>query len=421
MKVKVDSLSNIKKKLSVTVPEGDVIEGLDEAYRKVGQQAQIPGFRPGKIPRSLLEKRFGSAVEAEVYQDLVKKTVAQALDENKLNAIHVSEITDPQRKEGEGFSYVASIEVKPEIDPQDYHGVKIKGTQTEVTEEQVEAVYKQLGDAHAVLKHREGIKKPKSGDFVSVLLEETDEEGNLKTNKDTPEPKEQTFELGAQVLQPELEKHILSLKLEETKPITLKSKEEKEIHLRTTLKAIKEKILPERNDEFAKSVGPFENLAALHAKIEEDLKQEMETKSKTDNSRALLDAILKKNPVELPDSLVDSELHDLMHGVWDRLRQAGIKDVPAEYSEDKLRKEMRPDAVRRVHEQLLLEGIANKEKIEVASSQVDERIGQMAASTKVPAAELRSYYEKSGRLSLLHFQLLAQKTLDFLLAKAIIK
>ncbi|HLG19469.1 MAG TPA: trigger factor [Bdellovibrionota bacterium] len=422
VKVDIESLSPVKKKLSISVPEEMVLEEIETAYKKVGKQVQIPGFRSGKVPRTILEQRFGPAVEGEVFEELIRRTVFDAVREHDFQIVTTPQISDPKREKGSGFTYVASIEVKPAFTPKDYKEISVEKPETKVTDKQIQEVIGRLQDEQAVLKDREGATSAVKGDFVSIVLEPTDAEGNLVESKE--EPKEQIYEVGGEMLHPEIEKALKKLPLGQSAPITIgqgADKEKKEFRLRVTLKAIKEKILPTLNDDFAKSVGPFENLAALKDRVKKDLEIETEENAKAEMIQELLASAMKANPVDLPESLVDSELHSLMDGFKQRMERVGMKELPEEYSHENLHKKLRPDAERRVHEQLLLEAIARTEEISAEEKEVTARLERLAAASKVPVGELRSAYEKTGQLDSIRFNILAQKTLDFLLSNAKIK
>jgi trigger factor len=429
MKVSVESLSSIRKKLSISLPEEAVLRQFDEAYERLRRSAEVPGFRKGKVPRPMLEKRFGASVEAQVYEDLVRDSMFKALKDEDLNAVAIPEIEEPKREKGTGFSYVASVEVKPKFEPKNFKEIKVVKPATDVKDEQVAEVLTKLQDAQSVLKEREGATKPVKGDFVGLIIRGIDEAGNL-TAPDA-ETKEQIYEIGGGILHPDLEKAVLKMSLNDAAPVTVQGKiskaddpsqiEEKEIHVQVTLKAIKEKILPALTDDFAKSVGPFENLEALKKRIREDLAKEAGDNAKGEMAKQILDSLVKDNPLELPPSLVDHEVHQIIRGFWQQLERAGMREIPEEYSEEKLHEKVLPDAQRRVHEQLLIEAVAAKENISVEEAGVTKKITELAGIAKVPAAEFRAFYEKTNRIEALRFNLLAQKTLDFLLSTANIK
>lgn len=421
MKVNIESVSNIEKKLTIQIPEDHVQEHLEKAYKDALKKAHIPGFRPGKAPRSVIEKKYGPAIEADVYQDLVKESIATAVDEHKIKAITVTNITEPKRDKGNGFSYNAHVEVKPEISPKDYLGVKIDVKPMSITDKEVTDSLNHLLESQAVLKPRENALAPKMGDFVSITAEDV----ITKPGDENKKLSEQMYEVGAKNGQPNLDKALLKMQPGSSEVVTLENKTKdqgpdakKEFQARITLKAIKEKVLPELNDAFAKSVGPFETLADLKKQLREDLEKEAQAKFKDQSAQKLLEVIVSKNPIEVPESLVKNEQGHLAENFKNQLRWSGMNHLPENYSEEKLNEELRPEALKRVQEQLLLEAIGEKEKIEASEAEIEAELSKIAEQSKVSVPELKTYYENSGRIDSLKFQIIAQKTIDFLISKA---
>ena len=434
MKIQVDSVSGVKKKISVHIPEERIQQEVSNALDKAQKSATVPGFRPGKAPRAMLEKKYGKAVEQEVCQDLVRTSMTQAIQENKLDAIAVSEVSEPKREIGQGFSYTASVEVRPLIEPTKYSGVTIKSTAEKVKPEDIDAVMTRLLDTHAVLKPKDTLKATK-GDFVSMVVEQIDEKGNAL---EKTAPAEQLHEVGTAHARKEVDDAILSMSVGDFQDITLEQESAHEhnhaageacdhdhkpqtVRARLTLKAIKTKELPKVDDDFAKTVGPFEKLDDLKKQITDDLEKQMAEKNKVENVKLLIADVLKNNPAELPETLVENELIQLRQELFQHWMNSGITTLPKDFSDEKMRAELFPEAQRRVHEQLVLAAIAKKENISVTPQELNERVEQYAQMLKRPVAEVRKQYVENGRISGIEFQILAQKTLDFLLSQANIK
>ena len=425
MKIDIESISEVKKKIIVKIPEERIQKEVNEALDRAQQQAVIPGFRKGKAPRGMLEKKYGKALEDEVCQDLIKSSLTQAIQDNQLEPITVSEMTKPNRIVGNGFSFEASVEVRPQIDPKDYSGIKLEKSKEKVQDKDVQAVLDNLADTHSVLKPKE-TKKPVKGDYVSMIVERLDKDGK-STEKETPA--EQLHMVGHQDARKEIDDAILSMNIDDFQDVTLthEHKDESgkahkhEEKVRLTLKSIKTKILPDMNDEFAKTVGPYDSLDALKKQIQEDLEKQMEERNKVDNAKKIIAEVLKKNPTTLPDTLVENELVQLRQEMFNHMVQTGVTKLPEDFSEEKMNKELRPEAERRIHEQLLLAAIAKKEKIEVTGEEVEVKLAQYAEMMKRPVGEVRKQFTENGRMASVQFQILAQKTLDFLLGQATIK
>jgi trigger factor len=434
MKIQIDSISEVKKKISVIVPEERIQQEVQDALDKAQKKAVLPGFRPGKAPRSMLEQKFGKAIEAEVCQDLLRSSMTQAIEENKLDAITISEMSEPKREIGKGLTFSASIEVRPSIEPKKYSGLEIKGHDSKVKDEDIQNVLTRLLDQNAVLKPVEDAKKAKKGEYVSMIVERLDDKGQ-SMEKETPQ--EQLHLIGHDQSIPEVDEAILKASIGDSTEVSIKQPVEhdhkhgedcnhdhsaqQEMKLRLTLKSVKTKVLPELNDDFAKTVGPFDTLEALKKQVSQDLEKEMGDRNKVENVKALLAEVLKNNPTSLPDTLIENEMLQLKQEMFQHMMSSGMKQLPADFSEEKMTKELRPEAQRRVHEQLVLSAIAKKENIDVTPAEMNSRIEQYAQVLRKPIGEVRAQYASSGRNDALRFQILAQKTLDFLLAQANIK
>ena len=430
MKIQIDSVSDVKKKISVTIPEERIQQEVSQALDKAQKSAALPGFRPGKAPRAMLEQKYGKAIEAEVCQDLVRSSMTQAIEENKLDAITISEMSEPKRIIGNGFSYTASIEVRPSIEPKKYTGLSIKSADEKVKDEDIQNVMNRLLDSNAVLKPVEDAKKAKTGDYVSMIVERLDDKGQ-SMEKETPQ--EQLHLIGHEQSIKEVDDAILKTAIGDSVEVNIPAPkhnhaegescghDHNDIKVRLTLKSVKTKVLPELNDDFAKTVGPFEKLEDLKKQVREDLEKEMGEKNKVENVKTLLAEILKNNPATLPESMIENEMMQLRQEMFQQLISSGVNQLPADFSEEKMTKELQPEAQRRVHEQLVLSAIAKKENIDVSEDEINTRIAQYAQMMRKPVGEVRAQYVKNGRISGLRFQILAQKTLDFLLSQANIK
>ena len=434
MKIQIDSISDVKKKISVIVPEERIQQEVKDALDEAQKKAALPGFRPGKAPRSMLEQKFGKSIEAEVCQDLLRTSMTQAIEENNLDAITISEMSEPKREIGKGLSFTASIEVRPSIEPKKYSNLEIKGQSEKIKDEDIQSVLTRLLDQNSVLKPVEDAKKANKGQYVSMTVERLDDKG-VSMEKETP--KEQLHLIGHEQSIKEVDEAILKASVGDSTDVTIKQPVQhdhkygedcnhdhaatQDMSLRITLKSVKTKVLPELNDDFAKTVGPFETLEALKKQVREDLEKEMGERNKVENVKTLIAEILKNNPTSLPDTLIENEMMQLKQEMFQHMMSSGMQQLPADFSEEKMSKELRPEAERRVHEQLVLSAIAKKENIEVSMAELNSRIEQYAQVLKKPVGELRAQYVNNGRMDALRFQILAQKTLDFLMAQATIK
>ncbi|MCB1197903.1 MAG: trigger factor [Deltaproteobacteria bacterium] len=420
MNIQVDSINEVKKKLTITVEDGHVQEHIDEAYKSLQKNANIPGFRKGKTPRSLLEKKFGPRVEADVFQDLMRESMTKALAEKNLDAIHIFDVSKPAHTKGKGLTYEASVEIRPHIELKKYKGLTVKKNAQDVKEESIQDVLTRIQDSHAVMKPVEA-KTPKKGQYASVIFEQLDQDGHPVEAKT---PGEQLHMLGHPSAIKEIDDAIAKLNIDastvvQTKETTGKDKRPA-LHVRITLKSIKEKEVPTIDDKFAKTVGPFKSLDELKDKIKEDLAAELEEQKKVDYATQILDQLRKDHPAPYPDTLKQQEMQNLRQEFFNRVVQSG-QSLPEDFSVEKMEADMKPEAERRVHEQIILSAVAKAEDINVDAKELEHKIHELAHIYNKPVQELFAELEKNNRLDALRSQILSQKTLDFLLNEATIK
>lgn len=427
MNIQVDSITEVKKKLTITVEEGHVQEQMDDAYKTLQKNAAVPGFRKGKTPRNLLEKQYGDRIQAEVFQEIMRDTMTKALDEEKLDAITVFDVSQPEHEKGKGLVYSASVEIRPNIELKEYKGISVKKNNEDVKEESIQDVLTRIQDSHAVMKPLE-VETAQKGQYASVVFEHLDEQGN-PTNNETPQ--EQLHMVGHDTAQKDIDKAITKLKVGETTDVTIKAEtpknhkhdencNHKDSKVRITLKSVKEKEVPTIDDKFAKTVGPFKSLDELKTRIKEDLTVELEENKKVGYATEILEKLRKDHPAPYPETMLDQEMQNLRQDFFNRVVQSG-QSLGEDFTVEKMEAELKPEAEKRVHDQIILGAIARAEELTVDAKELEQKIHELAHMYNKPAQELFAELEKNNRLDSLRAQILSQKTLDFLLSEANIK
>ncbi|MCB0272583.1 MAG: trigger factor [Bdellovibrionales bacterium] len=427
MNIHVDSITEVKKKLTITIEDAHVKEHIDEAYKTLQKSASLPGFRKGKTPRTMLEKKFGSQVQAEVYQELMRESMTKALEEKELDAITIFDVSKPEHKEGKGLTYSASVEIRPAIKLKNYKGITVTQNKDEVSEESVQDVLTRIQDSHAVMKPIEATQAKKD-QYASITIERLDKDGKTIDEKT---PSEQLHLVGHESAHKDIDKAVASLKVNESKEVLIKDDHKhdhkhddncnhEDFTVRVTLKGVKEKEVPAIDDAFAKTVGPFKNLDELKGRIKEDLASELEERKKVNYATQILDDLRKNHPAPYPESMLEMEMQNLRQDFFNRVVQSGQR-LPEDFSAEKMNEELKPEAERRVHEQVILAAIAKEEKIDVDQNDLEAKIQELSYIYQKPAKELVAELQKNNRIETLRNQILTQKTLDFLLAQANIK
>ncbi|HWL11391.1 MAG TPA: trigger factor, partial [Ureibacillus sp.] len=361
--------------LTIEVPAEEVNKAIDKAFAKVVKEVNVPGFRKGKMPRPMFEKRFG--VEA-LYQDaleiLVPDAYSNAIDETGITPVDYPEIDGTENfSKGEAFTFTAKVTVKPEPKLGDYKGLEVKKGESAVTDEEVEAqIEAQLArKAELELKEDEAIVTGDTAtiDFEGFLGEEAFEGGKGE---------DYALEIGSGSFIPGFEEQLVGLKAGESKDVVVTFPEEyhaeelagKEATFKVTVKEVKTKVLPELNDEFAKEIDPeVESLEALRTKLKEQAAEQKQAEVESALRDELVEKAAGNAEVEIPESMTHNEIHRMIEEFGQRLQMQGMTlELYYQFSgqdENALHEQMRPDAENRVRVSLVLEAIAKAENIEV--------------------------------------------------------
>jgi trigger factor len=423
MKTNLEDISAVKKKVTVEIDPEEVKSRLDKAYREIAKKAKIPGFRPGKAPRSILVRHFSTQIAEDVSRDLINESFPKALEESKAMPLGTPLLEKDPIKEGEGFTYSAIMEVRPSIELPEYKGLEVEKEKAEVSDEDVEKRLEQIRNANGKLQSLEDDRPIKNGDMALIDYQAYEQD------KAIGEMSAENFllEIGSGDLHPIFEKSLVGAGKDEEKEIEVPFEEDfhhqavagKKILFKVKVRDIKEVILPELNDEFAKKLGDeFKDLGSLKEKIRELLSEEASKRTEKDLKERIVKKISDSVQFELPQVLVDSELEYAVQGVRQNLLRSGSSIEKAGFSEQKLREEFRPGAETRCKHLLILGEIASKEDILVDEEDIQQGIRDIALSTGQPPETIRKYYEAGNMMDSLRESLIEQKTLNYLVENA---
>lgn len=422
MKVNVEEISLVKKKVHVEIPEEDVVKEIDAFYEDLKKKAKIKGFRQGKVPRDILERHFKDYVKAEVLQKLIEESYPKALSEVALAPVS-HPVVDPQELEkGKPFQYVAIVEIKPNITLETYVGLKIEGKKGEASDDEVEARLKNLQNLHAQLRTIPDARSIVSGDFVIIDYEAKMDGKPLDEAKGI----DFTVEVGSERFIPAFEEKLIGLTPEEEKEFDVSFPEDygypkwagKTISFHVRIKEIKEKVLPPLDDEFAKDLGDYPSLGELRAKLKEDIQKEKERELEHQLKDQVVDQLLKTNSFEIPESLVEEQTKALVSDTKTRLASQGMDFKALGVSEEKLQGDYKEMAEKQVKTFLILEKISAQEGISVTDEEVEGRLREISEKTRQKFEVVKRYYEKNELLPEMKAKITSDKTLDFLLQKS---
>ncbi len=425
MKVQIENTGPFEKKIFFEIPREVVSQEVESTYKALNRSVKLKGFRPGKIPRSILERHYKSQVENEVIAKLIEDSYGKAVEENNLFPVAPPSVVDRTFEPGKDFTYTVTVEVKPEVAVEGYLGLEVEKPAVRVTDEEVEARLKALQETHAQIKPMEADRPVQEKDLVIV-----DFEGSLEGKPlEGWRVKDHLVEVGSQTLVGGLDRQLVGLPLGQNREISLTLPDDyprkelagKNITVRVQVKELKEKILPALDDEFAKEVGDFQNLPELKDRLRKNLQEQKEAQATQAAKENLLDLLREKHPFAIPQSLIDRQVENIMARTEMRLARQGVKMDTAHPDHQKLRESLRPAAEKEVRSTLILENVAEKEKITVSDEEMDQKLEQLAAQMNQRVEAVKSYYRKRDRLEDLRAMIREEKTLDFLLGQAKIK
>lgn len=422
MKASVEEISPVKRKISVEIPEDQVVKEVDSFYKDLGKKAKIKGFRPGKVPRNILERYFKDYVKAEVIQKLIEESYPKALSETQLQPVSPPAIDPGEFEGGKPFQYSAVIDIKPDIRVEGYTGLKLEGKKEEVKDEEVEERLKALQNLHANLSTISEARPIQAGDYVIVDYEAKVEGKPLEGGKAV----DFTVEVGSGQFIPTFEEKLIGSRLEEEKEIEVSFPADygyqkwagKTVSFGVKIKEIKAKILPPLDDEFAKDLGDYSSLEELKARLKGEIEKEKALALEQQLKDRAVDQLLEANPFEVPESLVEEQTKAMVSDTKLRLAAQGVVLKNLGVSEEKLQGDYRDIAQKQVKAFLILEKIANQEGITVTDEEADNRLKEISERMHQPFDAVKRYYEKNGLLPEVKAGILRDKTLNFLLEKA---
>jgi trigger factor len=422
VKVEIENLSQVKRKLKIEVPSDQVAREMDRAYRDLGRRAKVKGFRPGKVPRSVLEMYYRKDVDHDVSETLVRRSLGEALRDQGLEAVNLNwPEPAPPVVAGEDYCYSVELEVNPEFTAEDYLGLKLAAPEVEVTDAEVEARLEEIRQGNALLKPPAEDRGIKAGDFVVL-----DYQGHFAGQALAEAKADGTYiEVGSGKFNPEFESNLLGLKAGAEARFDVALPDDfanpliagKVIDFAVKVQEVKEKVVADLDDAFAKNLGGnFQTLADLRTAVREDIIKGKERERQAYLENQVADQFLARHQFEVPPSLVAQEQENMLRDQMDRFRQQGFS--PDGMDTAKMLEVMKPMAERRVRVRLVLSRIADQEGLAVDEAEMDAALARIAVNNRRDVVEIRKFYEEHDLLPTLRRTLLDDKTMKLVMDKA---
>ena len=419
MKTEFVDVSETRKNLVVEIPSTIVDAEIEKVARDYSKAARIPGFRPGKVPARVVKQRFRDRILHDVVHELVPRAVDDALRERGVEPVDTPDIRDVVVEEGQPLKFTATFETVPSFELHDYASLQVRTPKPSVEEGAVGQALERLRDRAARYEVVEG-RPVEAGDTVVMdLVREA-------PGEDPDRHESVSVDIGAAANPPGFDEHVVGLNVGESRSFTIAYPEDyslKElagtsVAYSVTVQGLKRRIVPALDDEFARDLGEFENLDALKARVEQDLRREAELHAERDVRGDLLKQIAGWITFDVPDALVERELDRRIEDFARRLVDQGVDPRQAGIDWAAFRQGQQEGAREAVAGALVLDEIARREQVTVTTEEIDAEIARFAERTGRTGPAVRARLEKEGGIGRLSSGLRREKAMDFLRTRA---
>ncbi|MGQ0813656.1 MAG: trigger factor [Gemmatimonadota bacterium] len=405
LQVTVESPGSWARKLSIRVPAERLQKEKEQAAKRLAQKARLPGFRKGKVPARVLEKQFGGAVEQEMLERVMNSAYREAIQQEGLVPISQAAIDNVHYHAGEDLTFDVQFDVRPEIELERLGGFTAKREVQQITDDAVAEVIDRLKQEHAVWQPIDAGQALVTGDMAVVEITSLDE----GPGKD--QPRRYQVVLGQGQVRAQIEEVIRAMSPGEQGEYTVDLPEgdddetvTRPHNVRVNVVEAKRPEYPPVDDDFARGLGAFDSLADLKAKVREDLEKEASADAERGLRHNLTAQILEANPFDVPDAMVKQYLDQLIRPRKD--------DNPDDI--ERMKEATRPAAVQALRRLLLIDRVAELEGLRATPDDVDARIEELAARFNKPAREVRTQFQKSGRLGEIEESITEEKVFEYL-------
>lgn len=412
VKVNVKELDGLFRELEVQVPADRVNLALEKEFEEVRSKVTLKGFRRGKAPMNIIKSSYADSVREEVVEKLIKSTYPDAITSQTLKVASPPHISDLKFADDGGFTYFAKVEIFPEISKVKFDELELIASDVEVTDKELENFVEMLRERRA--EFRELTRPIKETDTVTVDLTKVRDSKLALKKTEFPNT---TLDLNSALTVKEFKDGLVGLNVGETKEITVSYKSDyadnelagAEITYKALVKAVKEKILPEIDESFAKAVADVPTVLEMRVKAREELKRQKDDAQNKAFKSEIIKQMIAHNQFPVPQSMVDHYLDNVIED---------INKQKAKFDEKEVRQSYRPIAEETIRWQMLLNKLAEQEKIEVLPADVENVINKMAATYKITPEQAKQVMARSGKVDDIKDSLLEEKILDLLVGRA---
>jgi trigger factor len=418
MKVELTDISECRKSLDFEVPQEVVDHEIGHIAQEFARKAKVPGFRPGKAPIAVIKTRYKEEIVSEVMQHVLPRSFTEAVKERNLDLVADPSFENIDYTMGSPLKFKAVFEVYPRLNVSNYTGIPVQEVPVTVEESEVETTIKKLQNDMAELTPVEEDRAVREADFVEISFS-----GVIEGENEEPITAEKAVvEIGGASTLKEFTENLLSAMVNDEKKFSVtynpnypeKRLAGKTVEYSVKVEGIKEKKVPELNDEFAQSLGEYKTFEELHAKILADMEKHKRDHASEEMREKLLQWLEDNNSFEVPNVLVDKQIQTRMQRMVRELSRQGVNPQRLDVDWGKIREDQRKQSERDVRGSLILQYVAEKENIDAQDDEVDLEIERIAVEANKPVEKIREVLGRESGLARLRDQIVNKKTLDFL-------
>jgi len=423
MQIKIEDKSSVKKVLSFEIPKEDVTKELNKAYNELKKNADVKGFRKGKIPRKVLENRFSKDVHGDVAPRLIQEAFIEAIKEHELNIVGGPQMDPPELDPEKAYAFDITVEIKPELDDIEFEGIGLEKTKYEVSDGEIES---QIAMIQKTMAKKETVKEErpvKEDDFVLI-----DYQGFLNGEAFDPTPKIENYLMGigkGDMPKEFSEKLIGTIPVQDIEIEVAYAEDHHDENLKgrtivykVTLKEIQEEVLPEINDDLVKDLGAFETLDDVRTSIRENLNKGYEQRIKHEMSEQVFQNLLEKYIFEVPDAMIEGELNGITMEAEQAYTANNTTLEEAGLSKEMLRTQYRDVAEKQARRHLILDKIITQVKLELTDEELEKSFEEMAVGMNAPVDAVKNYFNMDPKqLEYYKHTQLEKKTIDLIIEK----
>jgi trigger factor len=422
MQITIEDISPVEKRVDFELPWSDVAPKLDKAYTDLRRDVRLKGFRPGKVPRAVVERMYRRQVEDEVARDLIESSLGQAIQEKQIQPVAPPTVDNLELKSGEPFKFTARVEVRSQVVPKDYTGIPVSRRSAKVSDEQIAEALETYRRRMTEYKPVEGRKETALTDVLMVDLHGKVGEHKIKHKTVAVDLEDDTAGalpgLASRLIGLPIDTERLEVKFTIADDVAQKELAGREVDLQVTIKEAREKKQPALDDELAKDTGEAETLDGLREKIRERLLEADEQRIKREMIQSLIKELVKRNEFPVAPALIERHAQAIVNRAKNQLMMAGIDVEGANFDEAKMRQEFRADAEEEARGTILVQAIAEREGITSSDADLQKRVAEIAAARQENPKKLRAELEQDHRIHQIRNQIVEQKALDMLIAQA---